>query len=439
MQFMTGVPGLITFLVILVLVVLISQFTKCNIGLVGLVGAYILGVIFCNYSSSQIAGFFPSSIFLTQLTVTFFFGFIGATGVFKSIGDRVVYRCRNMPWAVPIITAVAGYVVGALGAGNEATPLVISPLAFAFAAEAGFNPVIAAMAVYGGSCWGGSLPWTSGAMLFGFCETALGPEDGNTAMWVALIGCLIVFIIMFLFAYFFFGGHKTRLGVNIKKPEPFQPMQKKVLALLILYILVLVLPSIINTWAPNAACTWIAQHMDIRVCSLIGSLVCLFLKVHDPREVLMHRVPWGLLSMLAGMCTLMNVAASMGVVDLMGNWLGSSVPAAMIPAALVMLGGLLSFVTNGLTLWPFLTSMAPALAAASGLSPTLLCACAMTSCWPSGFSPISTGGAMATIGADDDTRSQIFWRQMAVSGVGVVVNVLFALVGIYSLIDKLIA
>jgi len=431
---MSATTGLILFVIAVIATVIISEKMHVNIGIVGFIAAYILGVGFCGYSAPQMAGFFPSSIFITQFCVTFFFGFVAACGFFKGVGDRVIYSCRNTPWAIPIITAVASYAVGMLGAGNEATPLVISPLAFAFAAEAGFNPVIAAACTYFGSCRGGSLPWTSGAMLFGFCQSAIGESEGSTAMWICLIGLFVVFTVMFLFTYFVFGANKTKKGVLVEQPRPFDAKQKQGLALTVIFIILIVVPSVINSFIPNPVCAWLVKKLDIRLVSLVFALIALGLRLGDYKDVFQHRVPWGLLVMLGGMCTLMNTAGSMGVVQYLGDWLANNVPVAMLPAAFALLGGLLSFITNGLTLWPLFTGMVPAMAAATGLNPIYLCAVAMCGSFPSGFSPISTGGAMACIGADDETRTKIFWRQMGIAGFGVVFNVLFTLVGGYRLI-----
>ena len=428
--------ALILFLIAVALTVIISEKLHMNIGLVGFAFAFILGIGFCGYSSGQMAGFFPSSIFVTQLSVTFFFGFISSTGFFKGVGDRVIYAFRNNTKAIPFVLAIAAYCVGALGAGNEATPLVISPLAFAFALEAGFDPVISAMAVYGGSCWGGSLPWTSGAMLFGFCQSAIGEEAGTKAMWAALIGLFIVFWVMMLADFFIFGGTKMKKGaqLNIKEPEPFTELQKKGLWMTVIFIILVIGPSMLKTFTGLPIFATLARILDIRLVSLVMALIGIVMKLGDYKDVFKNRIPWGLLVMLGGMCTLMNVAGSMGVVQMLGDWIGNKVPVALVPAAFCLLGGLLSFITNGLTLWPMFTAMVPTMAAASGLNPIYLCCMAMVGSMPSGVSPISTGGAMATIGFDDEARTKVFWKQMLVAAVGVVFNVIFTLLGGYKLI-----
>jgi len=436
---MSASTALIVFILAIIVTIVLSELLKVNIGIIGLLMAYVLGIVFSHMNAGQIASFFPGSIFLTQLSITFFFGFAVEAGIFKGIGDRVIYRCRKAMWAIPIITMLAGLVVGALGAGNEATPLVISPLAFAFAAEAGFNPILAALATYCGSCWAGAMPWTSGAIFFGFATTAIG-DDGNIAMWAALIQIFVVFMVMFFVSYFIFKGHRiNKSSVNISVPEPFTQKQKTVLRIVIIAILFMILPSLLSTFVPSSAFLKTAKSIcDIRLICLIGSVVCMILKVSTGREILAKRVPWGLLTMLAGMCTFMSVAGSLGIVDLLANWISNEVPLALVPACFVLLGGLLSFITNGITIYPLFTGMVPAMAAASGLSPIFFCACVMTGCFPSGFSPISTGGVMAVIGASDEVKTQIWWKQMGIALFGVVINVLLTLVGFTQLIVNIL-
>ena len=307
----------------------------------------------------------------------------------------------------------------------------MSPLAFAFAAEAGFNPLVAAMSVYFGAVIGGAMPWTSGILFFSFAADVPGLADSYGTVWGSNVCQFTIYIAMLLFAYFITKAHKTKKVPSMAKPEGYNPLQKKMLVVILIVVVMAIVPNIINAFAPSPVTKWITRNLNIRVLCLLGTLVCIIMQMANVKDVLMNKVPWGLLTMIAGMCTLVSVGGSMGVTDAAGAFIANSVPAPLVLPAIAVVGGVLSFFTQGTVVVPLILGLVPGLAAASGIDPAIITAVIIASVQPTGFSPISGGGAMATIGASDEVREKLFWPQMGVAFFGMAVCCFLAAVGYF--------
>ena len=387
----------------------------------------------------QIANFFPTGLFVTQLLVTTFFGFAMQNGAFKGLAARLVYLTKGRAWALPLVGLVASAVVAMLGGGVEATPLVMSPLLFMLSAEAGFNPLLAAAACYYGSCWGSQLPFASGGQTVqAMAAQYVGQEYAAPMHTVTWIYMLIGFVITFLIAYFLTGAHKLKTRIAVEKPAPFTQKEKQGLTIVIVFVLILLIPNIIKAFAPNSVFAYIAAHVDARFLAMLGSLVFILTGLGDARDVIKNYVPWGVFVMIGGVCMFFNLAVNLGVVQLIADFVGSNIPTYLIPCVILVIGGLLSFVTSGVVVQPMLLSMVLPIAAATGLHPALLAACCFCSTPPTGVSPISQGGAMAVLGASEEVRSKIFGKQVLVGLLSLLIFAVLSLVGVLNLLGSII-
>lgn len=153
-------------------------------------------------------------------------------------------------------------------------------------------------------------------------------------------------------------------------------------------------------------------HITVQVVCLVGSLIFVIMGLADPKEVFSKKIPWNSLITLAGMGTLVALAGELGIVDAIGGWIGDSVPAKFMPLMLVLVAGLLSYVVAASSvIYPLFAPMVPALAAASGLSPVLIAVSIMLGANISSFSPVSTGGSMAMLGASEEQRDIVMTGQ----------------------------
>ena len=104
-------------------------------------------------------------------------------------------------------------------------------------------------------------------------------------------------------------------------------------------------------------------------------------------------------------------------------------------AALVLISTLLSFTSNQFAIVPLLGPMAVVLGEAAGLSPATIIVCIIAGCNATGISPVSMGGSLQLIGANEEQRTSVFKKQWLTAVVVMLAMVLVSLLGVWKLID----
>ncbi len=411
---MSTTVGLIVFLAAIVLAVIIGTKTKCNIGVVGLALAFLIGTILMGKKITEVIGYFPYKLLFTMMVVTFFYGYASENGAIQGIASRLIYASRKKPWALPIALYIATFVVSAMGAGAAATPVFMSPIAFTLAAQMGFNPMLALLAVFLGSLGGGLQAWTSSGVMFkGIAANTLTEAEASSVSWGYGITLIVACTLFFLLMYVVFKGYKVK-AVDIKKPEPFDKKQKITLIIILAMMVLIIVPVFCNMFLPNPVTKWFASKFDIQVLSVIGVIVCSALRLANTADVVKNKIPWTTIIMICGMSTMIGLAVDMGVADVIGSWLGGSIPALLILPMIALLAGLLSFVTTGpAVIFPLFIPMFPALSQATGISVIAMTIALFAGTGATGMSPFSQGGSMALIGCkDDEIREKLLPKQL---------------------------
>lgn len=408
---MTATVGLIVFMLAIVISIILGTKLKMNIGMVALAFTFLIGVTLSGLSGRSVSGLFPTNIFVTQLVATFFYGFASLNGAFNGIADRIIYRTKKVKGALPFVVLLCTILLSMMGAGAEATPVIMSPIAFMLAAEAGFHPILASLAVWVGSVCTIGATWTpGGAVAYSIWSPHLGEEAADaTSLYIMLLLIAIGFITMLVVNFIY---RKDLKEIEMEEPAPFTPIQKRSLMIVVIALLLMLIPAVLEALAPNPVTKWISTHITVQVVCLVGSLIFVIMGLADPKEVFTKKIPWNSLITLAGMGTLVALAGELGIVDAIGGWIGDSVPAKFMPLMLVLVAGLLSYVVAASSvIYPLFAPMVPALAAASGLSPVLIAVSIMLGANISSFSPVSTGGSMAMLGASEEQRDIVMTGQ----------------------------
>lgn len=408
---MTATVGLIVFMLAIVISIILGTKLKMNIGMVALAFTFLIGVTLSGLSGRSVSGLFPTNIFVTQLVATFFYGFASLNGAFNGIADRIIYRTKKVKGALPFVVLLCTILLSMMGAGAEATPVIMSPIAFMLAAEAGFHPILASLAVWVGSVCTIGATWTpGGAVAYSIWSPHLGEEAADaTSLYIMLLLIAIGFITMLVVDFIY---RKDLKEIEMEEPSPFTPIQKRSLMIVVIALLLMLIPAVLEALAPNPVTKWISTHITVQVVCLVGSLIFVIMGLADPKEVFSKKIPWNSLITLAGMGTLVALAGELGIVDAIGGWIGDSVPAKFMPLMLVLVAGLLSYVVAASSvIYPLFAPMVPALAAASGLSPVLIAVSIMLGANISSFSPVSTGGSMAMLGASEEQRDIVMTGQ----------------------------
>ena len=152
--------NLIIFLVAVILSIVLGSKTKTNVGIWGIVFAFILGFAICKLPATKVLANFPTTLFYNFFIACLFYGFAAVNGTMEVLARKLMYFFRNVQWMAPITLFLSALIISACGSDLSAS-IILSPMAFNLALEMGFNPFVALVGIWGGSMAVMMFPWTT--------------------------------------------------------------------------------------------------------------------------------------------------------------------------------------------------------------------------------------------------------------------------------------
>ena len=426
---------LIIFFAAVILAIVLGEKTKMNYGLFAFAFVFIIGALFCNMAPRAIIQTFPTSIFFNMFISTMFYGFAAVNGTTKLLSQHIIYTFRGAKKIAPFALFVSGYLIAACGSDTAATVIFMCPIAFSMAENMGLNPLLAVILAWTGSISGSRAPWgaqaasMTGLFAVGFDEPLV--QSGMAKMFI----CLTIWAALTaIISFFIFKGYKTEGEFNYEKPEPMNKEQKLTLSLILIVAALLIIPSLINTLAPNPVTTWMKSYLTIQSLSAICIVILGLCKAADVNTVLMNRVPWRAIIMVCGMSMLIGMGKNMGVVDFFSSILTSdALPKWAILPLLTLICGCLSFFVSGMVAIPMLMSFLPILAE-NGLNPVSIIIATVIGLTVTAFSPFSEGGAIILGCCNNDALSAKLAPKMFITAFcNIALATLLGLLGLYSM------
>jgi len=167
---------------------------------------------------------------------------------------------------------------------------------------------------------------------------------------------------------------------------------------------------------------------------IIGAIICALMKLGNEKTII-RKIPISTVVMIVGVYTLIKVAAKAGLVDWVANMLASSIPQWLVPGAIVLFAGFLSFFSSSTsTVMPLMYPMVPALCEAMpGLNPVTLYTCIFFGGLATACSPFSTGGALCIASCPDNAvKEQLSNKMIIVALIVPVITFIAAEIGLFS-------
>jgi len=428
-------PTVLTITIILAILICIGvgYWLNINIGLLAISAAYLITTTMMGVSVKELVSYWPLNLFFIIFAVTFFFGFVIANGTMEKIARNAVYMARSMPSMIPFALYGLVLLVAGIGPGHYAVFVFLSPLVMSVASRTGMSRLLGAIIIVSG---GMATTFTSislgGRVTQGILENA-GYDAATAASYTytLLIDSFIYQTLVFLVAYVVLKGYQTK-SLETERPEPFDAQQRRTLWLVAFIVGLIILPATIAAFLPaGSAFATIASHVDSTFISIIGVVLALILRVGDEKAAL-AKVPWGIIILLCGMGMLINVAVKAGTIAALSQWLAANVSPAMVPYATGVSSSIMSFFSSTLgVVMPTLFPIVPNLASNAGLSPTVLLSAIVLCSSLTGFSPFSSGGALALAGVQEEAeRNKLFYRLLLVPLCGVSGVLVFVFLGL---------
>lgn len=410
--------GLIS-LIGLLAAIAVGFFRKCNVGILCIGIAAVLGVVYGIKPNDIIKGF-SSSLCIQMVGITYLFAIISGNGTLELLAKKVVSLVGKRKMLIPFVIYILGFIICAVGPGAIPSLAIIPVIAIPVAVSAGINPIMTAII--------GDLGVMSGRMSPLTPESAvvreLMEEQGLVGNTVPIMLCLIATaLVVVAVVYIYYRGWKVdeTAAAGEEKLPKFTGKQLLSLA----GLLVLAVGVLFFSW-------------NVGLMGFLMGTLLIILGCGDEKKAI-QAIPWSVILMVLGVGILMNVISLSGGIDIMVAALETVMGPRTAAMIMAIAAGVMSFFSSGLgVVFPTLIPTASGLAAGLGTSALELVAVIVIGGTVSGFTPISTTGALIMAGVAQQENSEerfpqnrLFVELFAVSFLALAVLAVFAVLGFY--------
>lgn len=410
--------GLVSLLALIAAIIL-GFIRQSNVGIISIGFAMLVGLIY-GVSAKEIMSGFSSSLCIQMVGITYLFAIINGNGTLTILANKAVGLVGKRKQLIPFVMFIIGYVICAVGPGAIPSLAIIPVLAVPVAVSAGLNPIMVSLIGQMGVQAGRMSSLTPEAIVVKELMVAQG-LDGNT---FPLGVCMLVTeLFLVLIVYMYYRGWKISEPAGLAKQEAVKIGRIQLLS--IGGLIALVVGVLFFSW--NVGLTGF----------LVGSLLIIAGAGEEKKAV--NGVPWNVILMVLGVGILMNIITVSGGIDIMVAALEKVMGEKTAVAIMSVTAGVMSFFSSGLgVVFPTLIPTASGLAASTGVGAVELVAVVVVGGTVTGFSPISTAGAlvMAAVsgekGADEKyPQNKMFVELFGVAFIALAVLAVLSIIGVY--------
>ena len=407
-------------LIILVLVIFIGFFRKINVGLVAILAVTIFGAFIGEKDSVIIKGF-SSSLFIMLLGVSFLCSIGITNGSLELMSKKILKLSGGYAFIAPILIYIIGFGIAAIGPGCVPALGIVAALSLPLGKSTGYDSVMLAIIGEIGSFTGRFSPITPESLLI---QKLTEPQGITNYQSIVLIYASVTTIILSIIIFIIFKGYK----VKTKKMEQNEipSFNKNQIFTLIGFLIVII------------ACTFYKRNVGL-ISFAVGILLIL-IKAADEKAVF-KAISWSTLLMITGFGMLMDIVILVGGVSLLSDSLAKIMTPHTAVAIQGLTGGIMSWFSSAIgVVWPTLVPTVGSIANSVGVPADSLISILCLTASFAGLSPASTGGGliMAANATDPDftkeKENKLFIKLFAISVLMVVLIVIAALFGLYSIL-----
>lgn len=415
----------------LFVVVAIGFVKKCNIGILAIGSALVLGKIGGLGSNAILAGF-DAKLFITLVGVAFLFSLAQDNGTLELVAKKTIALSGKRTYLVPVIIFLVSGILSAIGPGNIPVGNLMTVVAVTIAVSMGENPLLFALAAKVAANGFTLSPLTPAGVLM----QSLGEEAGFSDFIIPVMWNCIIWsaILMAGFCVYYkiwkIKPSKTSAaGLNENlKTEKLNGKQWVTMAGVGVMVIMVV-----------------AFGVNVGLASFLIAAILIVLGAADEKRSL-KKVPWGTLILICGVGVLMNVVIELKGIELVSGALLSVMTPKTAAPIISVTSAVLSFFssTTGVVMPSMIPTVAPIVESlgtgAAGFA--TLSSVVITSSLSAAFSPASTGGGLilaAYMTASDaenkeQEQNRLFGRLLLIAVACVLGNVLLSAIGIYGII-----
>lgn len=408
-------------LILLLAAIVIGFWRKANVGLLCIGFSMILMIAYGLDSKEVIAGF-SSSLFIQMVGITYLFSIINGNGTLELLAKKMVALVGKKRHLIPFVMYALGFIICAVGPGAIPSLAIVPVIAIPVAISAGVNPIMTAVIGDLGVMSGRMSPLTPESAVVRELMEAQGMK-GNTIP--IMIGMIITALVVAALVYVYYKGWKVDENVSVSEEKLAKFNTRQWLSLV--GLLVLAIGALFFSW--NVGLTGF----------LVGTVLVVLGDAQEKKAI--AGIPWNVILMVMGVGILMNIISISGGIDIMVAGLEKVMGPHTAAMIMAIAAGIMSFFSSGLgVVFPTLIPTASGLASGLGVSAVQLVTVIVIGGTVSGFTPISTTGALIMAGvaqqenADERfPQNRLFIELFAVSFIALGVLAIFALLGIYGI------
>jgi di/tricarboxylate transporter len=381
-------------LLALVIVIVISAIrTDLNTGLLSVAFAYVIGVYFAGLSVSEVSTYLPEQLVLTLVGITLLFEMAHENGTLDKLAELAMKAVHGHPALLPFIFFLLTFILSAIGPGNIASVALIAPIGMAVAINSGINPLVMAIMI----CTGANAGAFSPVALTGIINTGLMSQIGINDPSVTLqIFILVAGLqsISALLAYFFFAGYRIQKSTSTNK--------KQILTLVAIFALVIGV---------------IIFNVSVTVGAFVLAGILGLFKIGDSDKGL-QRLPWGIISLVAGISVLVGLLETTGGLDLATNILASYSSTNTVNGLLAFVTGLVSIYSSssGVVMPTFIPLLPSLMERLGGGDLIEMVVAVNVGSHLVDVSPLSTLGALCLAALPETFNKSIMFRRLLLWG-----------------------
>ena len=409
-------------LIMLLVAIAIGFWRNSNVGILCIAFSMVLGIVYKLNTKDIIAGF-SSSLFIQMVGITYLFSIINGNGTLELLARKMVAMVGSRKHLIPVVIFLLGFVICAVGPGAIPSLAIVPVIAIPVAVSAGINPIMTAVIGDLGVMSGRMSPLTPESAVVRELMEAQG-MSGNTIP--IMVGMTITALVVAILVYVYYKGWKVDENSVTVSRQDLPGFNVKQWCSLV-GLLVLAVGALFFSW--NVGLTGF----------LVGSILVVIGDAQEKKAI--AGIPWNVILMVMGVGILMNIISISGGIDIMVAALEKIMGPRTASMIMAITAGFMSFFSSGLgVVFPTLIPTASGLAQGLGVSAVQLVTVIVIGGTVSGFTPISTTGALIMAGVAQQENAEerfpqnrLFIELFAVSFIALAVLAIFAFIGVYGI------
>jgi Na+/H+ antiporter NhaD/arsenite permease-like protein len=393
-------PAVLSLIALLVAIAL-SMATKLNVGVLAMAFAWLIGTYVAGWKVEQVAGGFPSSLFLTLTGVTLLFALAESNGTLERLAHRAVGLARGRTRFIPILFFAIAFILSSVGPGAITTVALLIPMAMAVGTRAGVPRFLTALAIANGANAGNLSPISAIGIVANTKMAGVGLGGHEGKVWLANF---LAHVLVMAGAYLLLGGPglKPAAGSGAAGIE-LQPFERRHWATI----------GVIGAWIVGV----IGFQFSVGLAAFLAASVLVLVSLADEAAA-MRRVPWGVIVMVCGVTVLIAVLEKTGGMDLFTALLARLASPATINGVVAFVTGLISSwsSTAGVVLPSFLPTVPGLVEKVGGGNPLAVALSINVGSAMVDVSPLSTLGALCVATVADPVEARTLFRQLIIWG-----------------------